>query len=234
MVYSKYAKNGKRYKPSMKRTYGARSTTTLAERIGAELKFQDSEANVDVLGTVAGSEADPLTDNALNAIVQGDADDERNGRQIRMKSIQIKGMCNFVEGSGAVPPTQPYLRVYMIRDKQTNGAQLNSEDVFVDPTNAELDVECFRNLKFIQRFEIVAQCLIKKPAPYTVWNGSTTKTNGANVPWSLYASMNDTVNFSASTGVVNSITDISYHLIMIGTANINCQNHYLSRVRFYG
>lgn len=210
------------------------SLTKLAHALGQELKFLDMEANVDVLGTVAGAEADPLTLLGLNSIVQGDGNQERLGKQVRLVSIHLKGMCNFEPNDGAAPPTVPYQYVYLIRDKQTNGAQFNAEDVFNDPDDAELDVEAMRNLDFIQRFDIIKKVLIKREHVDAVWDGDSTVANGENVPWSLFAKLSDTVNFSATTGVIASITDVSYHIVMLGTANIKSQNRYVARLRFYG
>lgn len=224
--YKKQKRMGSRMQVRNKRTAGF---------LGIELKFQDSETDQAVgTGVDNNARADPTSKLSLNSIAIGNAPDQRDGRHVRLHSLNIKGMINFTADSGTVPPTTGFVNIYLVRDKQTNGAQIVPSEVFHNPANAEMDHSPMLRLENISRFQIIKKLTVYKHYPVAIWNGSLTKTNGVNQPFSMYCKVSDDVHFSATTAEIGSIADVSYHLIVIGTANLLATLNYTSRVRFYG
>lgn len=77
-----------------------RRTTALNTRVGGflgiEKKFQDYQVDSSIVGTVASSVNDPTSSvNCLNAVAQGDGQSSRDGKEIRMLSLDIRGTVLF-------------------------------------------------------------------------------------------------------------------------------------------
>lgn len=220
-----------------KKAYRQRNRRT-AGFLGIELKFLDTDVSAQAVATtVPGSESDPTTFLGLNSIAAGDGESNRDGRKAKMHSINLKGVIIFnAETDDVNPPTLGFCRVWIIKDKQTNGVQLSAEQVFKDPTSAEMDQDPMINLQYKSRFSIVKKVTVMKHYPVSVWDSAAnnTNTNGSKVPFSMYARVSDDVHYSNTTGVIANITDVSYHVICIGSANLDASISYTSRVRFYG
>ena len=121
---------------------------------GLELKFADKEYDANIAVAVAGSEADP-TQNCLNGVAQGTTESQRIGRVQFVKSVYIKGHLFFRDATGTGITADDYVRLFLVLDKQTNGAQMNAEDFLDDPTNAALDVDAMQNLQYSDRFQLL-------------------------------------------------------------------------------
>lgn len=85
--------------------------------------------------------------NLCNGLTKGDDIDNRDGRQVRFKSIQFNGRISRNNLA-----TQPYQRVrfVMVIDKQPNQFTVAWTDVFRD-----LDVDTLRNINYRKRFVVL-------------------------------------------------------------------------------
>ena len=203
--------------------------------IGRELKFKDYEA-IHTLnqGAVAGSEVDPATALSLSAISQGTSESERVGRVAWIKQVLIQGHVNFWNGTSSTEGGC-YAVIWLVLDKQTNGAQLNAEDVFVEPAGVAHTADCFQNLQFSDRFRVLKKKIVRSNPP-----GLTTNSTDNNfysritVPFSIYHKCNLKQEFKDSTGTIAAMTNNSLHLIaqISRTANASSDIVYTSRVRF--
>lgn len=213
----------------VKRTFKRRSYTTRNN----ELKFIDYEYDGAVVATVAGSESDPATALALNSIAQGDGDSNRDGRQAFVKSIYLRGQIEWAAATSAntLTPT-PFVRVLVLQDVQTNGAQFNAEDCLVDPTDADLDVCAVRNLKFPKRFKILMDQTFACPVRTVVFDADSIEQAATTTPWEFYKKLNFSTTYTDTTAVVGSIQDKSLHVVAIRANNGAAQLRYISRVRF--
>lgn len=204
--------------------------------LGIEKKFVDYQVDQAVVGAVAGSEADPTSNvNCLNASATGDGETNRDGKSVRLLSVEVKGTILFAGLDQATPATLPTVRLLLVQDKQTNGAQLNAEDVLNDPSDADLDVTAFENLQYSKRFKIWRDFHINMPAASSTWDGDSALSGGAIIPFRMYASLNFMAcNFTSTTAVIANIMDNSFHVIAIGSAGITATIRYGSRCRFIG
>lgn len=150
----------------------ARKIRKLSKRLhgfdGEELNFLDTfqplKAVVGVLDCT-GSEIDPDTFLCLNAVGSGTGPTQRSGRFYKMVSIKIKVrcLCGGQEDLAAVPRDASVF-IALVLDKQTNKAQLNSEDVFTNPSAANGTMPLvFPNMEHTDRFTILKSELVVLP-----------------------------------------------------------------------
>jgi len=192
--------------------------------LGIENKFVDLNFSGDLGVSVTGSECDPATVLALNAIAQGDGESERDGRVCRLRSVHVKGLLTK-DSSSTAPST--FVRLLLVLDTQTNGAQLNAEDVIVSASSTIT----FRNLQYAKRFRVLRDQL------YTLnsQSGVATAFGGANKTFEWNVPLNNLVcTHSGTTASVANIQDNSLHVIAIGSNAADVALAYRSRVRFVG
>ncbi len=206
---------------------------------GIEKKFIDYTVTDDAFVTVwAGGEMDPATALGISSIAQGDGESNRDGRVAVLHSIFIKGFVKTAATESAVAPlNDEIVRVAIVQDKQTNGAQLNAEDVF-STISATNDINSVKNLQNSARFIVLKDKTIRIP------RGQVSQNEGAanlfasgqcNIPFKMGVNLKKPirVNHTGTTAVIASVADNSIHVIGTSTST-NCQLSYRSRVRFTG
>ncbi len=203
--------------------------------MGIENKFVDFERPIGTIAsTWAGGELDEATALSLSAIGQGNGESQRDGRKANLTSVHIKGFVRLVAQEAVGNPVfGGIVRLILVMDKQTNGSQLNAEDVVTVTTQ---DINAWRNLENSQRFRILKdhrmEIVINNLSTFQVNDMSTSQTE---TPFEFHVVFKKpiVVNFSGTTATVASIADNSLHLIGISTLAIH-QISYVSRVRFRG
>ncbi len=203
--------------------------------VGIENKFVDYERSTNVDVSWAGNELDDTTALSLSAIAQGDGESQRDGRRVDLLSVHVKGLVNVIAAEAATAPQNSgIMRLILVLDKQTNGAQLNAEDVM---TNLTFDVNSWRNLQNSQRFRILKDIRINMP----VNNQTTFQVNDFSIgaqtyPFEMHVVFKKPiqVNHTGTTAVVTSIADNSIHLIGVCNLSTTGSIDYSSRVRFRG
>jgi len=236
----------KRYRPSaasralirpmpMRSSARARSNLRTGGFIGIENKFYDTGINsTTVPQTTAGAEMDPAANvSCLNAIAQGDGESNRDGRQCKLTSIQVKGyVARGTSSDGADVAISPLVRVLIVWDKQTNGVQLNSEDVLQDA--AFDDVNSLRNAQYMRRFQVLYdQTFELGPLTAGTDGANTISQAGPTKRFDFYKKINIPVNFTGTTADIANITDNSIHVMAIASGG-SCTIGYQARVRFVG
>jgi len=211
--------------------------------VGMELKFMDASRSGLALtapSDATGGEVDPATMNCLNGIAQGDGESERDGRRVIMKSIQIEGRIAFAASADQADiVTAPNIFIALVWDKQTNQAQLNSEDVFTNPGAATgLAANPMRDLQYSTRFEVLKTWRLSRP-PSPAAGTDGTNTNSVKTPdvlFRFYKKLpNIPVTFNGTGATVASITDNSLHLIAYASQVTQASTiNYNSRLRFVG
>ena len=172
--------------------------------LGIETKFYDtslSASNISAPTDATAGEQDPSTILCLSAPAAGDGESNRDGRQICMKYLSVKGVIKRGEISGATNYLPATFFIAIVLDTQTNGAQLNSEDVFTNPA-ATNDTACsvFRNLQYIKRFQVLKQKTIHLKNMSAVHNGTNVLTCIQEVLFKINVKLpNIIVNFTNTT-----------------------------------
>lgn len=154
--------------------------------IGMELKYfhETAAATIVSVDDASGGQITPSSTEMLFCPVIGDGPTNRDGRKVRLKSIQIRGIIRSTgrTGVGTHPDSFPIVVGYLIKDTQCNGVLANSGNMF-DPSGlgSDMNWSSFRDLSTTARFKILKKQMWTFPnLPFQV--------NPTNPPTSYYAS----------------------------------------------
>lgn len=203
------------------------STPRAAGYLGIETKFVDQSADAAVVTTLAGAENDPATLN-LSAIAQGVGESQRDGRKCTIVRLHVKGDLHAV--ATTTLSTTNIVRILIVQDTQTNGAQLKSEDVLTAVTHA---YHAFPNLKFSKRFKICKDHTFMMRPTIAAGESSSKGTGPFTSRFDWTFKMNMPVIHSGTGDGIANVTDNSLHLIAIGSDS-GAVLSYESRIRFVG
>lgn len=209
--------------------------------LGLEKKFFDTFLATTVIPgptNCAGAELDPATNNCLNAVVQGDGESNRDGKNYIIKSLHFLGrvVTNSVTDK-TVGFISPSCFIAIVLDTQTNGAQLNSEDVYTNPAGSIANNTCLqRNLQYSSRFRVLKTWKIDFNQRTFGYDGTNIEGCGMSESIECHLeNLNIKVQCNATTGPVAAITDNSLHVIGFSTNSTETVNlTYTSRIRFMG
>jgi len=214
----------------------------MSELMGVEKKFYDtalSASNIGAPTDATGGEFDPSATSMISTPAVGDGEQNRDGKRIMIESVQLKGVLNM-PGSEAQADTRAATKVFvaLVLDTQTNGAQLNSEDVFKNTNAAALTAATpMRNLLFANRFRVLRSDVFDitpKSLSQNAVNDFSYNAEMATFDW--FVPLNLPVNFNAgTTASVANVVDNSLHVIAYCT-NVNGTPtiSYNARIRFQG
>jgi hypothetical protein len=192
--------------------------------IGLETKFLDmakTATTIDDDVNLATAEMDPTgtgCTGCLSAPAQNATESGRIGRKITIKSLQIEGVLSVasqLNQTDADP--SPIVFIALVLDKQTNGAQFNSENVYTSPGATELlSASPLRNMEYTNRFRVLKNKQVTfQQAPH-VWDGTNIEVGGQTKPFRFFVEFPRglPVQFnSGTTANVSAVIDNSLHLM---------------------
>jgi hypothetical protein len=239
-------------KPKQRRVLRASQQKSLKARarrsqliIPPEKKFYDTAltaTNIPAPTDASGGEFDPSTTSMISTPAVGDGEQNRDGKQIICDSVEITGTlwCAAQKENATVIPPPQTLFLALVLDRQSNAAQMNSEDCFKNTAAAASTAATpVRNLLFNKRFKVLKQQIFTMPAPPLDSLGLTNTHSipGQAVDFRWYIPLkNLKINFNAGTtaSIVN-VIDNSIHVIAYATT-ITPQYaiNYNARLRFWG
>lgn len=210
--------------------------------LGVEKKFLDTgkTATAFVAPTDStGGELDPSTGctGCVSAPAQGDAATNRDGKQIIAKYLEIKGVINLpnqVNQGGSRGGIVAMVAVVL--DTQTNGAQLNSEDVYTNTAATAIGAPvATRNLLFGPRFKVLKQEFWELAYDGTTYDGANVEMNGKQREFTWFIPLgNLKINFNGGTTAdVANVIDNSIHVVGFATEATPTLT-YNCRMRFIG
>jgi hypothetical protein len=214
--------------------------------LGIEKKFYDTYLTDSALTAptdFSGGEHDPSATSMISTPPQGDNQSERLGKRISIHSVQIKGNLKVngeADQAGADNPQRCF--VALVLDTQSNGAQLNSEEVFTQAGAAATthNDTPLRNLLWGSRFRILKSMTHVFTLDGMAYSGTVNQIEqaGAATNFEWYIPFKDglTVNFNAgTTPSIANVIDNSLHIIAFTTDASNAaQLSYLARIRYTG
>lgn len=225
------------------RTYAALNART-GGLLGIEKKFLDIPMTPRALVAptdAAGAELPPtsVVTGCYSAPAQGDGPTNRDGNRIVVVECSAKGTINVnAQVDQTAADTVCYVYLAMVQDMQTNGVQLNSEDVFTNPAaSAVTAANPFRNMSYTRRFKLLAYKVCKLPIPTLTYDGTNIEQTGFNYPVNLKwkGKMPVTFTTASTTADIANVTDNSIQIVGF------CNNTSLApvvlwnvRTRFYG
>lgn len=235
-------------KKSRRPTFKRRAATIAA--LQPEVKFLDAPRTALSLTAptdAAGAEISPssVVTGCLSAPAQGDGPSNREGHKIMIKSILVKGVINW-QGEEDQTSTNALPTIYcaLVLDKQSNGATLNSEDVFINGTGEAFTAATpQRNMSFTSQFKVldtwthaVTGQLLQA---FNDQAGFTFAQQGGTIPFTLQHKFKTPLRVSFTTGSttadIANVIDNSLHVIAYTTSITTLPRiAYNSRMRFVG
>lgn len=215
--------------------------------MGIEKKFLDTAIETTAItanDALTGGEYDPPGGasgclNTLSAPSRGDGPQQRNGQRIRLKSLVFKGKVFRPPATAAAAGGNTEVFVALVLDKQSNGAQLSSEDVFTNPVGI-IGVDnagnaCpLRNLLTSSRYRVLKSQVYRFNNHAITYNGVNLDVAGESYTMDWYIPLEINVEFNNNTAAdVANVVDNSIHVIAFASAT-GCSIAYNSRVRFVG
>lgn len=225
------------FKARMSSSGRAKMNVRTGGLLGVELKAFDTARTVTAVTNAdswAGGEYETAT-YGLFCPVQGNGLSNRDGARVVVKSILVQG--NIVRGVASDqadvrgPAT---IQIALVQDSQTNGAQLNAEDVYaaVNPC-----VPGQRVLEYSKRFRVLAtKTVVMHDVASAADGANTCSTAGSVAPFTFHVKMNQVVNFvnGAGAGTIADLRDVSFHIIAATSYGNTDLIEYNSRVRYVG
>jgi hypothetical protein len=222
-----------------RKMYGPRSLNKrTGGYIGIEKKFKDYNyqdlITNEITNATAIADPGPRT-SPINGLTQGDTETERVGRVTYLKSIHIKGRVVFAASfTGAIAPISHKVRLLLVIDKQSNGANISAASVLADRSGTGFDVEAHYNPENVSRFQILRDFTLDEGANGGFYNGSQLGKTATTRSFSIDHTFSKPLKI-VHAGNVNTYAGIAtnqVHLIALAD-NVSSQLTYVSRVRFY-
>lgn len=185
---------------------------------GIERKFYDVSLASTAIPSPAdatGAELDPSATLCLTTIAQGDGEQNRDGRNCVVQSIYVNGVIRCApQANQTATDTPAKIYVAMVLDTQTNGAQLNSEDVFTNPSaSGTLAANPLRNLQYSQRFRVLSKFECVMPHPNIAFDGTNIEQQGSVKEFQLSWRGALKCQYTGTTSDIANQADNSVHII---------------------
>lgn len=187
----------------------ARSAVVSANRAASYAKastgeFKSVDVSLDSLGVDTTG-----TVSLLNGVGRGTDIDEREGREVNMRSVQLR----YIVYTNTEAASDQWGRVILVYDRQSNGTAPAITDVL--QTNS---ITAMRNLENRKRFKIFMDKTFVINASYQTAAALNTASNNHFFE-EYYRKLSHPVTFNSGTaGTIADITTGSMYLITMGTA----------------
>lgn len=229
--------------PARRRGYlRVRGRASGALVMSPERKYFDttySAALVAATTSWASCEVDPATKLTLFCPTSGSGISNRVGRKCNVSTIRVRGCISTTyRGAQSYVNGPIFVRLLLVLDMQTNGAQLNAEDVMNAPGTADaLHVGLTHmNLANLGRYRILKDYHVILQPSIAASEGSISTVsyshNGLRFNISKKFKKPLTVHFnSVDGGTIADIVDHSFHVIaQVSDSSTNAKLNYESRV----
>lgn len=173
----------------------------------------------------------------LCGVVNNATETSRTGDKVRYTSIHVIGTVTCAaQADQTATDLATNVYVAIVLDTQTNGAQLNSEDVFTNPSaTASLCSSPVRDMQYSKRFKVVKTWSCNFNNPSIAYDGSNMEQSGMIENFDLFINCDVIQQYTDanSTGLVTGVLDNSFHLIAFASSTALAPTiQYNCRARF--
>lgn len=212
--------------------------------LGIEKKYLDCYKTATAIASStdgSGGEYPPsaIITGCLSAPAQGDGPTNREGNKIVITDCLVQGVISVsAQANQTAADQSPVVMVALVMDTQTNGTQLNSEDVYTNPSGAAvLMTSPNRNMSYTQRFKVLKVWKKQIRIPQLAYDGTNMEQSGFQTPYKLKWKGKIPVTFTtgSTTADIANVTNNSLQIIAYtsDTSLVPAIN-YNSRIRFFG
>lgn len=226
-----------------RRALKAIANARTAGLLGVERKYYDTaliESAINATTDATNGEHDPSATSMISTPAVGDGATNRDGKRIIIDQVEVNGCIEWTAIETGVNPQEiAEVFVALVLDKQTNGAQMNSEDCFVNPgADTDLAASPLRNLIQGSRFRVIRQECIHLDPKVTSEGANAFSVFGGSQNFKFFHKFRKglIVNFNAgTTASVANVVDNSLHMIAFtNSTSIAPMLNYNARIRFRG
>lgn len=211
------------------------------KRSAPEIKFYDTSkknASLAIGQDATGGELNQSSTICLTTMPQGVGECDRLGRTATVTNVHVNGVVRiFSTSSTSAIDNQPIVFLALVLDKQTNGVQLKSEDVFVNQgTDNSLAACPFINLVNRDRFEILDSVQFEMQIYTAAYTGSSvTLMAGITAMFHLEYDGEIPIEYDGTTETIANSTSNSVQIVGWTSSNSgDPQVFYNARTRFVG
>lgn len=207
-----------------------------------EIKYYDTSLVASALtapNDATGGEKDPATVLTISAPAQGDGEQNRDGNRIVVKSAYVTGtIVAASQQNQTAADNAAKVFIALVQDTQSNGSQLNSEDVYTNPSaNGGTATSLLRNLQYSSRFRVLAtyECVLSSPT--MSYDGTNIEQSALKHSFKLSWKGSMPVQFKggATAAGISGVSDNSLHVIAFtDQTELVPAISYNARVRFQG
>ena len=190
--------------------------------------------------TCAGGEVNASSSISAVTIAQGDGESNREGRRCDVLSVNYKGCVSFTaQANQTTADISPTVYIAMVLDKQTNGAEIVSEDVFQNPSGGtRLCTQPLTDLANQKRYTVLKSWRLDTDTFASAYGGgSSYDVAGRHYSFNLYHKFKKPlrVTYGGTAENINIVADNSVQLIAFASATSAAPViSYNSRTRFMG
>lgn len=199
--------------------------------LGIEKKFKDHTLDstvVSLTNLLSSSLHDPPS-GSLCTIAQGDGESERDGKKVTLKTLLVTVILRTADNVGV----ENAIRLLVVKDTQSNGAQLTPSYVLESPPQTIDTLSTHRNLQYTTRFNVLYDKIhYLKTTPF--YSTQVSGSSPIKVIKLAFDLNNTVVNYTDTSASISNIMDNSYHLMAVADRNATVTMSYSSRVRFIG
>ncbi len=214
----------------------ARTVSPYQGLAAGELKFLDG-AKASTSLTTSWAMYDIATMNAIGVPSVGTLESERLGRSYKIHSLHITLELSIPAFEGNTTPfADAFARILIVKDKQTNNAQMSASTSPVINVSTSPVLYGYRNLEEVRRYDVLYDKIIHLK-PSMVNEGAVNAFANAAVFSIHHINLKFKkpleVQCSATTALVTSVNDNSLHMQAIANDTV-VDMKYLYRIRFTG
>lgn len=187
-----------------------------------ERKYLDTSTSASAIisvaaGSWAGAELDPAS-SGISCVATGTDISNCIGRKFGIVAIRVKGYIAVPTQTNQTVTDSPSLcRILLVQDKQTNGVQLNAEDVIGSDEGQAPGLVMLQDPQSFGRFKVWKDKMISFDSPRVTYDGTNIEQGGMIRPfkWNIKFKKPIVVhrNTGNSTATIAGIVDNSFHII---------------------
>lgn len=229
--------------PPVKRTRPAYAART-QHLIYGEMKYFDTERSATALTASTdwtATEFPPNVGTPTTLVVPtvGSAINQRIGRRIKLLKLSVRGIINVpVQTNQTVADAPALVRILLVQDMQTNGAQAQGEDIMAAPTTAVAlnTLQSFQSLASLGRFKVWKDIVLKVEDPNMTFDGTNIEQSGLAEYFKLKLKFKKPleISFNATNGgTIADVVDNSFCVYatvlsagLAPTISYNCRAYY--------
>lgn len=233
------ARTKSKKRSSRKRRSSKSKNPSVGGFLGRELKFIETTLEASQVDHfLAGNEHDPATFLCLNGIGQGNGVSQRIGSKYTIRRIIIRGGAYVTSTTATTQPTNRVeFLIALVQDRFTNGAQLESENVFSGAGDG-FRQQTLPDEENKVRYKILwmKQFMLLPQPSSNHGDGTTYDRDGVSAFWNVNKRVNIRVKCNSNTGnTISAINDNSLHIVAYSnTAGSQHKIDYNCRLMFTG